>query len=476
MVESQRLNLREDILNGAWNKMVNILTELSKYAMILFLALYTMLGFVLVRKPEEQKRAALMSQNVLFFSMHFLGNMILYLSTGSEKILYFYGAQALAFAIFLVLQHLIYPGADALLNHNMLMLLSIGLLMLTRLTFDKAERQFELAILAAGLTFLIPWIIRKAGKLRSLYWVYGAAGLALLIAVLVAGQLSYGAKLSITIHGITLQPSELVKILFVFFIAGMFHEAQDFKRVVITTIAAAAHVLVLVLSKDLGSALIYFVVYLVMLYVATKQPLYFLAGLIAGSGAAWIAWKLFSHVQTRVLAWSDPFSVIEKEGYQVTQSLFAIGTGGWFGLGLNRGMPYKIPVVEEDFIFAAIAEELGIIFAVLLIFVYMCCFYMILNIAMCLHDSYYKLVAVGLGTLLIFQVFLSIGGVIKFIPSTGVTLPFISYGGSSLLSTFCVFAIIQGMYLKRGDEVAEIDRNKEKSKTKRKTKTVKKEK
>lgn len=440
--------------------MVNVITELSKYAMVLFLALYTLAGFQLVRKAEDEKRASLWQQNVLFFAMHGMGNLILYLNTENEKVVYFYGAQLVLFLVFLILHHLIYPKSDRLLNHNLLMLLSVGFLMLARLSFDKAQRQFEVATLAAGITLLIPWIIRKAGKLRNLYWIYGAAGFGLLAAVLIAGKLSFGAKLAITIHGISFQPSEFVKILFVFFVAGMLHEAQDFRRVVITTCAAAAHVLILVLSKDLGGALIFFVVYLVMLYVATKQPLYFLAGLLAGSGAAWIAWKLFSHVQIRVLAWSDPFSVIENEGYQITQSLFAIGTGGWFGLGLGHGMPYKIPVVEEDFIFAAIAEELGILFAIFLIFVYMCCFYMILNIAMCLKDSYYKLVAVGLGTLVIFQVFLSIGGVIKFIPSTGVTLPFISYGGSSLLSMFVIWAIIQGMYLKRSDEVAENDKEK----------------
>lgn len=444
--------------------MVNVITELSKYAMILFLALYTLVGFQLVRKPEDEKRAALWQQNFLFFSMHFMGNLILYLNTENEKIIYFYGAQLILFLVFLILHHLLYPKSDRLLNHNLLMLLGIGLLMLSRLSFDKASRQFEVAMLAAAITLLIPLIIRKAGKLRNLYWVYGAAGFGLLTAVLIAGQLSFGAKLAITIHGISFQPSEFVKILFVFFVAGMLHEAQDFRHVVITTGAAAAHVLVLVLSRDLGGALIFFVTYLVMLYVATKQPLYFLAGLLAGSGAAWIAWKLFSHVQARVLAWSDPFSVIENEGYQIAQSMFAIGTGGWFGLGLGQGMPYKIPVVEEDFIFAAISEELGILFAIFLIFVYMCCFYMVLNIAMCLKDAYYKLVAVGLGTLVIFQVFLSIGGVIKFIPSTGVTLPFISYGGSSLLSMFVIWAIIQGMYLKRSDEVAENDKDENKEK------------
>lgn len=455
--------------------MVNVITELSRYIMILMLALYTLQGFRLVNLEEEEREAALWQQNILFFALHLLENGILYLNTQNEKVLYFYGVQVVVFVAFLVLQHLIYSKADKLLNHNLLMLLSIGLLMLARLSFDKAQRQLEVAILAMGLTFLIPFIIRKAGKLRDLYWVYGAVGFLLLAAVLILGSLSFGAKLAITIHGVTFQPSEFVKILFVFFTAGMLQERHDFQRVAVTTAAAAAFVLVLVLSKDLGGALIYFVTYLMLLYVATAQPLYLLGGLLAGSGASWIAYHLFSHVQTRVLAWSDPFSVIEKEGYQITQSLFAIGTGGWFGSGLGQGMPYKIPVVEQDFIFSAIAEEMGVLFAIFLIFVYICCFYMIINIAVCLKDAYYKLVALGLGVILIFQVFLSVGGAMKFIPSTGVTLPFVSYGGSSLLTTFIIWAIIQGMYLKRGDEVAENDRKEDKDdKDKEKTEKVKK--
>ena len=465
--------LQEDIGNGALNKMVNVITELSRYAMTFFLALYTLLGFWLVRKQEEEKRAALWQQNFLLFFLLLMGNMILYLNTGNEKVICFCGVQLLLSMFFLTLQHVIYPKSDRLLTHNLLVLLNVGFLMLSRLSFDKAARQFELAVFAAGITFLIPWIIRKAGRLRRYCWWYGAAGFGLLTAVLIAGSLSFGAKLAITIHGITFQPSEFVKILFVFFVAGMLYERQDLRQVAIATCAAAAHVLVLVLSKDLGGALIFFVTYLVMLYLATRQPFYFLAGLLAGCGAAWVAWKLFSHVQIRVQAWSDPFSVIEHGGYQVTQSLFAIGTGSWFGLGLGQGMPYKIPVVEEDFIFAAIAEEFGILFAVFLIFVYLCSFYMIFNIAMYLKDGYYKLVAAGLGTLVIFQAFLSVGGVIKFIPSTGVTLPFISYGGSSLASMFAIWAVIQGMYLKRSDEVAGSEKDEKKEKNEKAGKKIK---
>ena len=252
--------------------------------------------------------------------------------------------------------------------------------------------------------------------------------------------------------GFSIQPSEFVKILFVLFIASMLYKKQDFHQVMITSVISAFFVLALVASKDLGGALLYFFTYLVMIYVATRKFTYFGAGILAMSLAAVIGYKIFSHVQTRVLAWSDPLRVIDNEGYQICQSLFAIGTGGWFGLGLNQGMPNKIPVVSKDFIFAAISEEMGGVFALCLIMVCVSCFFMIMNVAMKLRDSFYRLAAVGLGTLYALQVFLTIGGVIKLIPSTGVTLPLVSYGGSSLLSTLIVFGIIQGLYIMQFDD------------------------
>lgn len=263
-----------------------------------------------------------------------------------------------------------------------------------------------------------------------------------------------------TIGGISIQPSELVKIIFVFFVAASFKRSMEFKEIVITTAIAAFHVLILVVSKDLGAALIIFVVYLVMLYVATHQPLYILAGLGAGSVASVVAYYLFSHVRTRVIVWKDPFASYDNGGYQVAQSLFAIGTGGWFGTGLYQGQPDTIPVAAEDFIFSAISEEMGLIFALCLILICVSCYVMFLNIAMQLHNMFYKMVALGLGTCYIFQVFLTIGGAVKFIPSTGVTLPLVSYGGSSLISTLIMFAIIQGLYILREDEEDDIERKK----------------
>jgi peptidoglycan glycosyltransferase len=177
------------------------------------------------------------------------------------------------------------------------------------------------------------------------------------------------------------------------------------------------------------------------------RPLFLYSGLLGGSIAAVAAYRLFGHVRVRYLAWTNPFAYIDKEGYQITQSLFAIGTGGWFGMGLNRGLPTDIPVVESDFVFSAISEELGGLFAICIILIYASCFVMFINIALRQEDHFYRNTAIGFSVMFIFQVLLSIGGVIKFIPSTGVTLPFLSTGGSSMLSIIIMFMIIQGIYI-----------------------------
>ena len=305
------------------------------------------------------------------------------------------------------------------------------------------------------LALLIPVILQKMSVFRRLTWVYAGIGILALLAVCVMGSYSYGAKLSISFGGISIQPSEFVKILFVFYIASMLYNAADLKQVAITSGVSAVFVLILVASKDLGGALLYFFTYLMLIYAATRRFYVFAGGLGVLVVAALLGYRLFSHVQTRVAAWSDPLSVIDKAGYQICQSLFAIGTGGWFGLGLNQGLPSKIPVVEKDFVFSAIAEEMGGAFAICLILVCISCFLMIFNISMQMKDKFYKLIALGLGSIYALQVFLTIGGVTKFIPSTGVTLPLVSYGGSSLLSTMIIFGIIQGLYIIQSDQAAE---------------------
>lgn len=438
--------------------MTNIITEISKYLIIFCMIMYTYLNFHYfhLKKKEKQDRICKI-QNQMMFVMHFFCFSVIYLKSEDERILAFYGMQVLFLAGFLVLYRLFYKHLSRILLNNMCMFLCIGFIILTRLSLDRAVKQFVIVVISALITWIIPYIIDHVWQLSSIPWVYCSLGVCLLLFVYVVGVKSFGAQLSLDIAGFSFQPSEFVKISFVFFVATMFYRSTDFKSVVRTSLVAAVHVLILVLSKDLGGALIFFLTYLFMLFIATSKWIYLGLGTMLGTVAAVISYHLFSHVHTRVEAWLNPWLDIDNKGYQITQSLFAIGTGGWFGSGLYEGMPKKIPVVEKDFVFAAISEELGGVFAVCLVFLCFGCYLQLIKIATRMQAVFYKLIAFGLGIVYITQVFLNIGGVVKFIPSTGVTLPFISYGGSSILSTMIMFSVIQGLYILKQSEEDEYE-------------------
>ena len=441
--------------------MVNIIVELSKYLMIILMTSYTFLCFsIFGYQDPDKKKSLLRRQNVLMFMIHIIAYLVMYLEQEDVKLLAFYLMQVVLFGTTILLYTILYPRVSRLVVNNMCMLLCIGMIMLTRLSYSNAVKQFVIAAGGVAISLVVPVVIRKVKKLSEWRKVYAIIGIVSLALVVVIGSVSYGAKLGFQVAGINVQPSELVKIVFVFFVASSFKQSMAFKDIVVTTALAAFHVLILVASKDLGAALIIFVVYLVMLYVATRQPLYVLAGLGAGSVASVGAYYLFNHVRNRVVAWKDPIASYSGSGYQVAQSLFAIGTGSWFGMGLFQGQPDTIPVASSDFIFSAICEEMGLIFGLCMTLVCVSCYVMFLNIAMQLRNMFYKLVALGLGTCYIFQVFLNIGGVTKFIPSTGVTLPLVSYGGSSILSTLSMVASIQGLYILREDEEENLERKK----------------
>ncbi len=436
--------------------MVHLITELSKYTMIILFALYTYQCFSSLKRnvdPERQARK-FQKQVVYMYLFHLNAYAVMVLATKNMDLIKFYLEQVAFFAAVQICYALFYKRVSKLIVNNMCMLMCIGFVMLTRLSYEHAVKQFAIAVISVAATMLIPFFISRLKFIRSLTWIYALAGITMLGVVAVLGAVSHGAKLSFSVAGVTVQPSEFIKIIFVFFVASMFYESTEFSQVVKATIVAGLHVVILVISKDLGAGLIYFIAYMVMLYVATRNLYYFGGGMLCGAVASVAAYFLFHHVRVRVVAWQDPLAVFENAGNQVSNSLFAIGTGGWFGMGLNQGMPYKIPEVKQDFIFSAVSEELGGIFAICLVLVCASCFLMFLNIAMQMKDFFYKLVALGLGTIYGFQIFLSIGGDIKCIPSTGVTLPLVSYGGSSLLSTMIIFSVIQGLYLlrERGEE------------------------
>ncbi len=431
--------------------MASIIVQFSKY-LIMFLFLFYVFGcfyvFAKGKKMDKQK-PVYVAQKIFLYAIHFLGFLCLYQQEPDVQLIGFYLMQVVLITAIFMLYHLIYKRCSVLLVNNMCMLIVISMIVLTRISFNQAFRQFVFLAAGSVVMGIIPLFLQKGSVFRRFSALYCVVGIVLLGLVVAIGSTEYGAKLNLSIGGISFQPSEFVKIIFVFFIASMLYKDNSIKRVLLTSVLSAIFVLLLVVSRDLGGALLYFTAYLMMIYVATRKKLYLIGGTVAMACAAVAGYFLFSHVQTRVYAWLNPLGDINDRGYQICQSLFGIGTGGWFGFGIGEGLPSKIPVVEKDFIFAAISEEFGAFFAIGLILLCLSCFMMIMNVAMQMKDRFYKLVALGLGTLYATQVILTIGGVIKFIPSTGVTLPLVSYGGSSLLATLMMFGIVQGLYMRK---------------------------
>ncbi|MCI1306349.1 MAG: FtsW/RodA/SpoVE family cell cycle protein [Lachnospiraceae bacterium] len=417
------------------------------------MAVYTLLALLSIRQKDAVKRRGRAnSQFAIILIFDAAAFAILYLQSRDPKMFGILAGLLLYTVLVQVLYRLIYKKASLAVLNNMCMLISTGFVIQSRLGTSTAIKQLIIVAGSSAVCLVIPVIIRRVKTMRNLGWLYAVLGILLLGAVFAFGRISGGANLSVTIGGISFQFSEFVKITFVFFIASMLRNDVSFRRVVIVTILAALHVGILVLSKDLGAALIYFVAYIVMVTVATKQGRYALLGIGGMCLASVAAYHLFSHVRVRVQVWKNPFADYEGTGYQIVQALFGVCAGGWFGTGLFEGNPEMIPLAKEDFTYAAVCEEMGILFGICLIFLCMSMYLQIVSISTKLSNRFYRLVSIGLGTEYAFQVFLTVGGTTKFIPMTGITLPLVSYGGSSIMCTIIMLSIIQGLFMIREDE------------------------
>jgi cell division protein FtsW (lipid II flippase) len=415
--------------------------------------------YVRLRK-EHRKKVVAIWQLFLILCFHSLAYLVIFEQTGEESTLFFYACQVLFLIGYQVVFCLIYRGCSRLLLNHICMLLVLGLIMQTRLQVGKAWNQFMIAGLSAAVTLLVPLIMKYWIKVYRIRWLFGLFGIVALGLTFLTAQTEYGAKLSVSIGDISVQLSEIVKVSFVFFVAASFQKSVDNRQIIITTAIAALHVLVLVACKDLGGALILFTSYIFMLYVATKNAWYLAGGMAAGALACAAAYQLFSHVRVRIHTWLNPWSDVTNTGWQMAQSLFAIGSGGLLGVGLYEGMPGSIPIVLKDFIYAAICEEFGSLFALVLLLIYINCLYQFLKTAMDMTETFHRILCFGLAAVMAVQILLNVGGVTKFIPMTGVTLPLISYGGSSVLSTFLIFTVVQGCILMKENEEKKIEREK----------------
>lgn len=427
-----------------------LLSELTKYLAILFSAFFALDGCLcFVCKTDKHKKWCHIRQKLYLFIVQFMCYCTMCFQSKNVKYVLLYGVvQILLFSI-LSVTPMVYEGINRLLLHNMCFLLGTGFIIISRLSFSKAVRQVIIAGAGFLIALFIPVIVEKVRLIRRGWFLYGILGLSLLTVVYILGELTNGSKISFSIYGVSFQPSEFVKIIFVFFIASLLFEKKSFIRILFSLAMACGYILVLAASKDLGAALIFGATYLIMIFIATDSYMVLLGGMIAAVGGSIAAYMVFSHIQYRVLAWQDPFAYIDGSGYQIAQSLFAISSGGLFGVGFFNGNPKAIPYVEDDMIFSAICEEMGILFGVILIIVCFLSFFMIMQIGIRASNRFYKLICTGLAVAYAVQIFLTIGGGIKLIPLTGVTLPFISYGGSSVMATIFVFFIVQGIHLKQ---------------------------
>lgn len=359
------------------------------------------------------------------------------------------------------------------------MLSSVGIIMQTRINQGNGIRQMKLYLLGVGFFFVTLLLYRVFHKhLRKLTLIYFGLSMLLFAVTAVFGTVKNGSKNWIVLGGVSVQPSEFIRILFVLSLAAILTNARlpevkrgkkekkkddtdpkNLKRMRLGLAAGIAYInaFCLLLQREWGIALLFFAIYLAFLYIYGESRLFFLANVLMTILAAFVGVNFMSHIQVRVATWLDPFADITGKGYQITQSLFAIGAGGFAGSGIGSGSPYFIPVVSSDFIFSAICEEMGVLGGTAVIMLYFLLVYRGFKIALSSTNDFNKAVSVGLSVMLGIQTFIIVGGVIKLIPLTGITLPFISYGGSSMITTFIALGILQAISSMKGEVTDEIE-------------------
>lgn len=339
-----------------------------------------------------------------------------------------------------------YPEACPLIWNGFFFLTSVGSLVLARLNLDLANRQLLWLAMSVGVMGLLPVVIRFLPRLERLHYLYLGLGLLLLSATFVLGTEEFGSLRWIQLGGFGFSPAEAVSFLYILYLATAFRNKLNLMQLMLPTIMAAIHIGLLALQRNLGGSLLFFFAYMILMYVSTGKWWLFIAGLLLFGMGATAAYHWFEHVQVRVLVWQDPWVSAHGMGFQTIQSLFAMGTWGSFGSGLGQGIPGVVPVVARDLTFAAITEEMGWLFGLGMIGVYLMLFYRGTHVALRAPSTYDSLLVVGFTGVLAFQTFLIIGGTLNFIPLTGITMPFVSYGGSSLLVSTAKIGMIQWVY------------------------------
>ncbi|NLJ99047.1 MAG: FtsW/RodA/SpoVE family cell cycle protein [Tissierellia bacterium] len=327
------------------------------------------------------------------------------------------------------------------------MLISIGIIMIYRIDPALGMKQVIWIGMGIFLFFISYFIVKKIKGWKDWTLLYGGVSIALFVITLLFGTRTKGSLNWINIGRFRFQPTEIIKILLIFLIASYYtnYEKYKEKRFGSYYLIGIVYLFIgfLFVQKDLGTVLIFYSIFLALQFIYEEDRklilynvLFFLVSGVAG-------YFMFSHVRVRFETWINPWKYIDNKGYQITQSLFAIATGGFFGTGIGLGHPDFIPEVHTDFIFSAICEEMGIFTGIGVIMLFLILVYRGFKIAINQDDKFFKIVALGISILFGIQSFIILGGVLKMIPLTGITIPFVSYGGSSMLSSFIALGILQ---------------------------------
>jgi peptidoglycan glycosyltransferase len=359
-----------------------------------------------------------------------------------------------------VVIRLVARGADGTLLPLAALLHGIGFVMITRLDDELAGLQATWSLVAIGSFVATLLIVQRASDLARYSWLFFFGGAFLLLLPLAPGLGANinGARIWVSLGAINFQPGEFAKIALAIFFASYLADRRELiaastwkvgplhlpepRYIAPIILAWGFAVVVMVFQKDLGSSLLFFTLFVVMMWVATERVGYLLLGIVLFGAAAYLSWTQFSHVQTRVDIWLDPWDDPLDRGYQIIQSLYGLADGGLTGTGLGRGNPGQVPEAQNDFIFSAIGEEWGLIGASAVLMAFILIVGAGLRIALRTDRTFEKLLAVGLTTIVGVQGFIIIGGVIKVVPLTGITLPFVSYGGSSLVANYVLLALL----------------------------------
>lgn len=382
------------------------------------------------------------------------------------------------FALYLMVRVWL-PHADALLMPLVALLTGVGLFMIFRLTYGVAGTNLAttqalwILVGSAALLFIVLFF-RDYERLLGYKYIFAVGAVVLIGSTILFGYEVNGAQLWLSIGPVSFQPSEFARISLIIFFAGYLAEKREVLAATSRTFLGiqfpaikyfgpvalvwGVSLLLLVFERDLGSSLLFFVVPLLMLYVATGRIAYVILGGVLFALGSSVAYMIFDHVQLRVQVWLDPWKDPDGAGFQILQSIFNIADGGIAGTGLGGGFAQTIPEVETDFIFSAIASELGLLGASALLLAFLIFVYRGIKIALMTEDIPGKLLTFGLTTMFAIQTLIIVGGVTKTIPLTGITLPFVSYGGSSVVGNFIITGLLLVVSERAGKRIAEEER------------------